>query len=114
MEDKVAIRFGDGVGLFGDTCGAITGAVTVSDAVHGCCRLPEDDDRKAFAKSTTQQLSIQTSFFRFLHILEIFLTKIQTPNINEFLSIDSLLSSRKRSSVKIWISVIRAGFFSYR
>ncbi len=32
---KVATGFGGGVGLFGDTCGAISGAVLAVSAVHG-------------------------------------------------------------------------------
>ena len=32
---KVATGFGGGVGLFGDTCGAVTGAVIAVGAVHG-------------------------------------------------------------------------------
>jgi len=32
---KMATGFGGGVGLYGDTCGAVTGAVMAVGAVHG-------------------------------------------------------------------------------
>ena len=37
---KMATGFGGGVGLYGDTCGAITGAVLAVGAVHGRSDLP--------------------------------------------------------------------------
>ena len=53
---KLATGFGGGVGLFGDSCGAITGAVMAVGAVHGRSSLPEGDDRKAVMKESAQQL----------------------------------------------------------
>ncbi len=47
---KVATGFGGGVGLYGDTCGAITGAVIAVSAAHGRSKLPEGEDRMAIAK----------------------------------------------------------------
>lgn len=47
---KVATGFGGGVGLYGDTCGAITGAVMAVSAVHGRSKLPEGEDRMKVAK----------------------------------------------------------------
>jgi hypothetical protein len=52
----VATGFGGGEGLFGDTCGAITGAVMALGAVHGCCRLAEGEDRKTVAQNASKQL----------------------------------------------------------
>jgi len=51
---KVATGFGGGVGLFGDTCGAITGAVIAVGAVHGRRALPEGEEREAAKKSANQ------------------------------------------------------------
>ncbi len=53
---KMATGFGGGVGLYGDTCGAITGAVMAVGAVQGRSGLPGGDDRKEVAKAATKQL----------------------------------------------------------
>lgn len=47
---KVATGFGGGIGLYGDTCGAITGAIISVSAVHGRSTLPEGENRMAIAK----------------------------------------------------------------
>jgi len=47
---KMATGFGGGVGLFGDTCGAITGAVLAVGAVHGRSSLPEGEGKEAVKK----------------------------------------------------------------
>ena len=51
---KVATGFGGGVGLFGDTCGAIAGAVISVGAVHGRSTLPEGEGKEAVKKSANQ------------------------------------------------------------
>jgi len=52
---KCATGFGGGIGLFGDTCGALAGAVMAVSAVHGREGLPEGADAKEQAmKSRTQ------------------------------------------------------------
>lgn len=61
---KVATGFGGGVGLFGDTCGAITGAVMALGAVHGRCRLPEGEDRKTVAQNASKQLYGNPGLYR--------------------------------------------------
>ena len=61
---RVASGFGGGVGLFGDTCGAITGAIMAVGAVHGRCGLPEGDDRKAVAMEATRQLYGNPGLYR--------------------------------------------------
>jgi len=43
---KVATGFVGGVGLYGDTCGAITGAIIAVGCVHGRDQLPQDSDPK--------------------------------------------------------------------
>jgi len=53
---RVATGFGGGVGLYGDTCGALTGAVIAVGCVHGRATLPEDPDPKQAAKKAGQQL----------------------------------------------------------
>ena len=40
---KMATGFGGGIGLFGDTCGALVGAVMAVSAVHGRSKLPEGE-----------------------------------------------------------------------
>ncbi len=61
---KVATGFGGGVGLFGDTCGAISGAVLAVSAVHGRSQLPENDDRKAAMQAASQQLYGKPGLYR--------------------------------------------------
>ena len=51
---KVATGFGGGVGLFGDTCGAITGAVIAVGAVHGRSALPEGEPKEAARRAVNQ------------------------------------------------------------
>ncbi len=51
---KMATGFGGGVGLFGDTCGAITGAVLAVGAVHGRSSLPEGEGKEAVKKAAEQ------------------------------------------------------------
>lgn len=51
---KVATGFGGGVGLFGDTCGAIAGAVIAVGAVHGRSALPEGEGKEAVRKAADQ------------------------------------------------------------
>ncbi|HPL63580.1 MAG: C-GCAxxG-C-C family protein [Syntrophales bacterium] len=60
---KVATGFGGGVGLFGDTCGAITGAVIAVGTVHGRSALPEGEGKEA-AKKSAQQLYGKPGLYR--------------------------------------------------
>lgn len=61
---KVATGFGGGVGLYGDTCGAITGAVMAVGAVHGRSTLPEDEDRKEAVKKASRELYGRPGLYR--------------------------------------------------
>ena len=61
---KMATGFGGGVGLYGDTCGAITGAVLAVGAVHGRSRLPAGDDRKAALQEARQELHGRPGLYR--------------------------------------------------
>ncbi len=51
---KVATGFGGGVGLYGDTCGAITGAVMAVSCVHGRSDLPGGEGKDAIKKAVDQ------------------------------------------------------------
>jgi C_GCAxxG_C_C family probable redox protein len=61
---RLATGLGGGVGLFGDTCGAITGAVLAVGAVHGRSKLPDGDDPKAIAKKAAAQLYGKPGLYR--------------------------------------------------
>ncbi len=61
---KLATGFGGGVGLFGDTCGAVTGAVLAVGAVHGREELPESEDRKAAMKKAAKELYGNPGLYR--------------------------------------------------
>jgi C_GCAxxG_C_C family probable redox protein len=51
---RLATGFGGGIGLYGDTCGALTGAVLAVSAVHGRRALPEGEGREVATKSKEQ------------------------------------------------------------
>jgi C_GCAxxG_C_C family probable redox protein len=51
---KVATGFGGGIGLYGDTCGALVGAVMAVSAVHGRSSLPEGEGKEAMLKGKEQ------------------------------------------------------------
>jgi C_GCAxxG_C_C family probable redox protein len=61
---KVATGFGGGVGLFGDSCGAIAGAVLAVSAVHGRSSLPQNDDRKVAMQEAARQLYGKPGLYR--------------------------------------------------
>lgn len=51
---KLATGFGGGVGLFGDTCGALAGAVLAVSAVYGRSSLPEGEGKEAMKLAASQ------------------------------------------------------------
>ena len=51
---KLATGFGGGIGLYGDTCGAVVGAVMAVSAVHGRSVLPEGEGKEVLKKSKEQ------------------------------------------------------------
>jgi len=61
---KMATGFGGGVGLYGDTCGAIAGAVMAVGAVHGRGQLPANEDRKAALKEASKELYGRPGLYR--------------------------------------------------
>ncbi|MGA2027267.1 MAG: C-GCAxxG-C-C family protein [Syntrophobacteraceae bacterium] len=60
---KLATGFGGGIGLYGDTCGALTGAVMAVGAVHGRSSLPEGEGKEAITKAR-EQLSGKPGLYR--------------------------------------------------
>jgi C_GCAxxG_C_C family probable redox protein len=60
---KLATGFGGGVGLYGDTCGAISGAVLAIGAVHGRSALPEGDPKEV-PKMSAQELYGKPGLYR--------------------------------------------------
>ncbi|HOK05839.1 MAG TPA: C-GCAxxG-C-C family protein [Syntrophales bacterium] len=65
---KVATGFGGGIGLFGDTCGAIAGAVLAVGAVHGRSALPEGEG-KELVKKATEQLYGRPGLYRLFNVI---------------------------------------------
>jgi C_GCAxxG_C_C family probable redox protein len=61
---KMATGFGGGLGLYGDTCGAIAGAVMAVGAVHGRSQLPAHEDRKEAMQAARQQLNGRPGLYR--------------------------------------------------
>ena len=61
---KVATGFGGGIGLFGDTCGALAGAVMAVSAVHGRDSLPEGADQKDVAMKSKAQFYGKPGVYR--------------------------------------------------
>ncbi len=61
---RVVTGFGGGVGLYGDTCGAVTGAVIAVGAVHGRSELPKGEDRKEIAKKSSKELYGNPGMYR--------------------------------------------------
>ena len=51
---KLATGFGGGTGFFGDSCGAVAGAVMAVGAVHGRSALPAGEGKEALMKSKEQ------------------------------------------------------------
>lgn len=66
---KMATGFGGGVGLYGDTCGAIVGAVMAVGAVHGRSSLPEGEDKKEVALKAKEQLYGKPGLYRLFNQL---------------------------------------------
>ena len=60
---KLATGFGGGVGLYGDTCGAIAGAVLAVGAAHGRSTLPEGEPKEV-PKISAQELYGKPGLYR--------------------------------------------------
>lgn len=61
---KLATGFGGGIGLYGDTCGALVGAVMALGAVHGRVSLPEGEDKKIVAVKSKEELYGKPGLYR--------------------------------------------------
>jgi C_GCAxxG_C_C family probable redox protein len=66
---KLATGLGGGVGRYGDSCGAIVGAVMAVGAVHGRSSLPAGEDRKAAMKAAAEQLYGTPGLYRLFNQL---------------------------------------------
>lgn len=51
---KMSTGFGGGMGLFGDTCGAVAGAIMAVGAAHGRSSLPDGEGKEVLLKSKEQ------------------------------------------------------------
>jgi C_GCAxxG_C_C family probable redox protein len=51
---KLSTGFGGGMGLFGDTCGAVSAAILSVSAVHGRSSLPEGEGKEAVKKAAAE------------------------------------------------------------
>ncbi len=61
---KLATGFGGGIGLYGDTCGALAGAVVSVSAIHGREALPEGEDRRTRIAGSRRQLYVDPGLYR--------------------------------------------------
>jgi C_GCAxxG_C_C family probable redox protein len=61
---KLATGFGGGIGLHGDVCGALAGAVLAVGAVHGRNTLPEGEDRRETVAKSRRQLYVDPGLYR--------------------------------------------------
>lgn len=61
---RLATGFGGGVGLYGDSCGAITGAVLALSAVHGRRSLPEGEGKEVVAARSKEQFYGRPGIYR--------------------------------------------------
>ncbi|MBI5017900.1 MAG: C_GCAxxG_C_C family protein [Deltaproteobacteria bacterium] len=66
---KLATGFGGGIGLYGDTCGALAGAVMAVSAVHGRTALPAGADRKDVAAKSKEELYGRPGLYRLFNQL---------------------------------------------
>ncbi len=61
---RLATGLGGGIGIFGGTCGAITGAVLAVGAVHGRRSLPQGSDRKDSLIKAIDQVYGKSGIYR--------------------------------------------------
>ena len=61
---RLATGFGGGLGLYGDSCGAITGAILAVGAVHGRRNLPEGEDKEVVAAKSKEQFYGRPGLYR--------------------------------------------------
>ena len=61
---KLATGFGGGIGLYGDTCGALAGAILAVSAVHGRSTLPKGENRRDTLALSRRQLYVEPGLYR--------------------------------------------------
>jgi len=66
---KLSTGFGGGIGLYGDTCGALVGAVLAVSAVHGRSRLPDGETRQDVLDASRRQLYADPGLYRIFNQL---------------------------------------------
>ena len=66
---KLSTGFGGGIGLYGDTCGALIGAVLAVGAIHGRSCLPEAEARQDVLAASRRQLYVNPGLYRIFNQL---------------------------------------------
>ena len=66
---KVSTGFGGGIGLYGDTCGALVGGVLAVGAVHGRSRLPAGETEQGVLDASRRQLYTDPGLYRIFNQL---------------------------------------------
>ena len=66
---RLSTGFGGGIGLYGDTCGALVGAVMAVGAVHGRSALPKAESRQAVLDASRRQLYTDPGLYRIFNQL---------------------------------------------
>jgi len=66
---RLSTGFGGGIGLYGDTCGALVGAVLAVGAVHGRGSLPTAETRQEVLAASRRQLYTEPGLYRIFNQL---------------------------------------------
>jgi C_GCAxxG_C_C family probable redox protein len=66
---KLSTGFGGGIGLYGDTCGALVGGVFSVGAVHGRSRLPTGESQQDVLDVSRRQLYTDPGLYRIFNQL---------------------------------------------
>ena len=66
---RLSTGFGGGIGLYGDTCGALVGATLAVSAVHGRSALPEAEAKQEMLSASRRQLYTDPGLYRIFNQL---------------------------------------------
>jgi len=66
---RLSTGFGGGIGLYGDTCGALIGGVLAVSAVHGRDHLPSAETRQDALRASRRQLYTDPGLYRIFNQL---------------------------------------------
>jgi len=61
---QLSTGFGGGIGLYGDTCGALVGAVMAVGAIHGRSSLPKAESARDVLAASRRQLYEEPGLYR--------------------------------------------------